>query len=137
VRSQLLLQPEDLYSQQKIEETERLLRGRRYIYDAWIEPVCYHDDDDTVDMRVRVRDVWSLNPGVSFSRKGGANGASAEIEDQDFLGRGETVALSYTSNVDRTSTRALPVRPCSRRVRPNRCSALKERTGSRPSCRCR
>jgi len=107
VRSQLLLQPEDLYSQQKIEETERLLRGRRYIYDAWIEPVCYHDDDDTVDMRVRVRDVWSLNPGVSFSRKGGANGASAEIEDQDFLGRGETVALSYTSNVDRTSTRAL------------------------------
>ena len=67
--------------------------GAATYYDAWIEPVCYHDDDQTVDMHVRVRDVWSLNPGVSFSRKGGANGASAEIEDQDFLGRGEIVSL--------------------------------------------
>jgi hypothetical protein len=107
VRSQLLLQPADLYSQQRVEETERLLRGRRYIYDAWIEPVCYHDDDRTVDMSVRVRDVWSLNPGVSFSRKGGENGTSFEVEDQDFLGRGELVALNWNSNVDRTTMRAL------------------------------
>jgi hypothetical protein len=107
VRSQLLLQPDDAYSQQKAEETARLLRARRYIYDAWVEPVCFHDDDATVDMKVRVRDVWSLNPGFSFSRKGGENGTGFEIEDQDFLGRGELVQLSWNSNVDRTTTRAV------------------------------
>jgi hypothetical protein len=107
VRSQLLLQPDDVYSQQKADETARLLRTRRYIYDAWVEPTCFHDDEGTVDVQVRVRDVWSLNPGVSFSRKGGENGTGVEIEDQDFLGRGELVALSWNSSVDRTTTRAL------------------------------
>jgi hypothetical protein len=107
VRSQLLLQPDDVYSQQKADETERLLRGRRYIYDAWVEPTCYHDDDGTVDMSVRVRDVWSLEPGLSFSRKGGENRTSFGIQDQDFLGRGEQVALSWNKNVDRTTMRAV------------------------------
>jgi len=106
IRSQLLFSESDPYSQQKIEETERLLRGRRYLFDAWIRPTCYHEDTQTVDMSVRVRDVWSLNPGVSFSRKGGANGVSAEVQDENFLGRGELVSLGWNSNVDRTSVNA-------------------------------
>jgi len=103
IRSQLLFATSDPYSQQKVAETERLLRGRRYLYDAWIEPTCYHPADDTVDVKVRVRDVWSLNPGFSFSRKGGANHTGLQIEDQDFLGRGEVVSVSWSSNVDRNS----------------------------------
>jgi hypothetical protein len=101
VRSQLLFQEAEPLSQQKVTETERLLRGRRYLYDAWIEPTCYHPDEQTVDLRVRVRDVWSLNPGFTFNRKGGANRVGFEVEDQDFLGRGELVSVSWGSNVDR------------------------------------
>jgi len=101
IRSQLLFHETDAYSQQKIAETERLLRRRRYLYDAWIEPACYHPADQTVDLHVRVRDVWSLNPGFRFSRKGGANHTGLQLEDQDFLGRGETLSVSWGRNVDR------------------------------------
>ena len=81
IRSQLLFHESEEYSAQKVAETERLLRGRRYLYDAWIEPTCYHAAAKTVDMRVRVRDVWSLNPGISFSRSGGANRGGFELQD--------------------------------------------------------
>jgi hypothetical protein len=101
IRSQLLFGEDEPFSQQKIAETERLLRGRRYLYDAWIEPVCYYEAEQTVDLRVRVRDVWSLNPGFSFNRKGGTNKVGLDIEDQDFLGRGELVSLTWGRNVDR------------------------------------
>jgi outer membrane protein assembly factor BamA len=105
VRSQLLFSESQPYSQQKIEETERLLRGRRYLFDAHIIPSCYHQDEHTVDVDVRVRDVWSLNPGFSFSRKGGENGTGLKIEDQDFMGRGELLSLGWKSDVDRNSLR--------------------------------
>lgn len=103
IRSQLLFQETEPYSQQKIEETERLLRRRRYLFDAWVEPTCYHPAEETVDVRVRVRDVWSLNPGIHFSRKGGANNTGLILEDQDFLGRGEFLSVAWDNNVDRNS----------------------------------
>jgi len=101
IRAQLLFAESEPYSRQKMAETERLLRGRRYLYDAWIEPTCYHSAEETVDLRVRVRDVWSLNPGISFSRNGGTNRTGFEIEDQDFMGRGEMLSVSWGRNVDR------------------------------------
>jgi hypothetical protein len=103
IRSQLLFHESEPYSQQKIEETERLLRSRRYLFDAWVEPSCYDPEDGTVDVHVRVRDVWSLNPGIHFSRKGGANNGGIILEDQDFLGRGKFLSASYDKNVDRSS----------------------------------
>jgi hypothetical protein len=103
IRSQLLFGEADPYSPQRLAETERLLRGRRYLYDSWVEPACYHPDEQTVDVHVRVRDVWSLNPGISFNRKGGTNKTGVEVEDQDFLGRGELVSVSWSDSVDRTS----------------------------------
>ena len=105
VRSQLLFAESEPYSQQKVEESERLLRGRRYLFDAEIVARCYLEDERMVDVHVRVRDVWTLNPGFSFSRKGGKNGAGIEIEEQDFMGRGELVSLEWGSDVDRTSLR--------------------------------
>lgn len=107
IRLQLLFDETQPYTRQKVAETERLLRGRRYLYDAWIEPSCYHPDQRIVDLHVRVRDVWSLNPGFTFNRKGGTNRTGFEIEDQDFLGRGELVSLSWGQNVDRSTVRAL------------------------------
>ena len=103
VRSQLLFHESDMYSRQKISETERLLRGRRYLFDAWIDPACYHAAENTVDLHVRVRDVWSLNPGLHFSRKGGTNNTGIELQDEDFLGRGKLVSVGWASDVDRSS----------------------------------
>jgi len=77
VRKQLLFKPGELFRVRIVEETERLLRARNYLYDAKITPIAY--DGTTVDLEVRTKDVWTLNPGVSFGRKGGENHAGAAI----------------------------------------------------------
>lgn len=102
IESQLLFATGAPFSRHQLDETERLLRGQRYLNEARITPVRYNDDN-TVDVAVRVHDVWTLSPGLSFGRRGGANHTRAEFEDTNFLGLGKHLSLSRASNVDRTS----------------------------------
>ncbi len=102
VLAQLLLKTGDHFSVQRAEETARILRSRRYLYDAVIEPTAYDPDTNTVDLRVRVRDVWTLSPGIGVGRSGGTNKTRARIVDENFLGRGQYVAVGYSSTVDRS-----------------------------------
>ncbi|MBL8200893.1 MAG: hypothetical protein JNK40_07970 [Chromatiales bacterium] len=102
VLSQVLLRPGETYSVQRAEETARILRDKRYLYDAVVEPTAYDPETNTVDLRVRVRDVWSLSPGIGVGRSGGENKTRARIVDENFLGRGQFLAVGYTSTVDRS-----------------------------------
>jgi hypothetical protein len=101
IQAQLLFAPGDLYSRRVLEETERALRNLRYIFDAEIRPVRY--SGNTVDLEVTTRDVWTLNPGLSFKRRGGENSSRVEIEDTNFLGRGKRISLARSSTEDRNS----------------------------------
>lgn len=102
VRQQLLFKSGDPYSQRLIDESARILRSARYLYDASIQPVAFKDG--RVDIAVTTRDVWTLNPGLSFSRKGGENTVGVEIEELNLLGTGTDLELSRISGVDRDST---------------------------------
>jgi len=99
VRKQLLFKPGDPFRVRLIEETERLLRAHDYLYDAYIRPIAY--DGKTVDLEVRTKDVWTLNPGVSFSRHGGENNTGAQIEEKNLLGTGQVLQLEWEQDVDR------------------------------------
>jgi outer membrane protein assembly factor BamA len=101
IRGQLLFKSGDPYQHRLVEETERLLRDNGYLYDAVIVPVAF--DDGVVDLEVRTRDVWTLNPGLSFSRKGGENTFGATIAEDNLLGTGRSLDLAWDSNVDRES----------------------------------
>jgi outer membrane protein assembly factor BamA len=101
IRDQLLFKPGEPYRHRVVLETERLLRANDYLYDAVIAPVAY--DGRTVDLEVRTRDVWTLNPGVSFSRKGGENTWGAQIEEDNLLGTGRALDFEWQSDVDRES----------------------------------
>jgi hypothetical protein len=101
IRAQLLFRPGDRYSRRRLDESERILRADGYFYDAWIRPVAYHDGK--VDVRVTTKDVWTLNPGFNFGRSGGTNSTGAQLEDISFLGTGIDLAVSHSSNVDRSS----------------------------------
>jgi hypothetical protein len=103
VLQQLLFQTGDPYDPRLIAESERLLRSQRYLNDAEIEPVSY--DDNLVDVLVRVHDVWTLSPGISFGRKGGENNTRFEFEDSNFLGLGKQASIARSSNVDRSGWR--------------------------------
>ena len=103
IDSQLLFRPGDEYSSRLLEESERILRSNRFIFDADIEPVHYENGE--VDLRVTTQDVWSLTPDLSFSRSGGENSGSIGLEETNLLGRGQLLRLKWIETVDRTSTR--------------------------------
>jgi hypothetical protein len=85
-----------------MEETERLLRSRHYLYEARIEPIAYRDG--VVDIEVNTRDTWSLDLGIGVSRAGGHNTGRLSIKEENILGSGILIGIGYTSDVDRTST---------------------------------
>src|SRR5262245_48329218 len=101
VREQLLFRSGDLYSARLLQESERILRSARYLYDASVRPIAHHDG--RVDVAVTTRDVWTLNPGISFGRHGGANTYGFELEELNMLGSGTSLALSHKSGIDRDS----------------------------------
>jgi outer membrane protein assembly factor BamA len=101
VREQLLFKSGEPYVQRMVKESERILRANDYMYDAWIRPVAY--DGKTVDLEVRTRDTWTLNPGINYGRQGGANSSSIALEEKNLLGNGQKLAFGWTNDVDRES----------------------------------
>lgn len=101
IRDQLLFESGEPYKHRLVLETERLLRANNYIYEAVIVPVSY--DGQTVDLEVRTRDVWTLNPGVSFSRSGGENAFAVQLQEDNLIGTGQKIDLEWESDVDRES----------------------------------
>lgn len=104
VREQLLFASGQKLTRQRTEETERLLRSRDYLNDAWVVPARYDAETNVVDLSVTVRDVWTLNPGISFGRSGGENSSGFEIEEKNLFGRGIETSIGRSKDVDRTST---------------------------------
>ncbi|HYJ41878.1 MAG TPA: hypothetical protein VEW08_13885 [Steroidobacteraceae bacterium] len=101
IEDQLLFKSGDLYRPGLIEESARILRDTRYLRDALIRPVAFHDG--VVDLEVMTQDVWTFNPGISFGRKGGANSSGFELEELNFLGTGTQLGVGFKSDVDRDS----------------------------------
>ncbi len=101
IEDQLLFKRGDPYRHRLVLETERILRSNNYLYEAAIVPVAY--DGHTVDLEVRTRDVWTLNPGISFTRKGGENSVGVQLQEDNLLGTGQKIDVDWTSDVDRDS----------------------------------
>ena len=101
ITKQLLFRSGDTYSTRVIDESARVLRRNRYLFDAEIRPRRY--ENGVVDLTVVTRDVWTLNPDISVTRSGGENRTKVGLEDTNLLGRGQLVRLARTENVDRTS----------------------------------
>ena len=101
IRRALLFKSGEPLSLRLIEETERLLRSNRYLYDVQIEPVAYRDG--VVDIEVSTRDTWSLDAGLSAGRSGGANSSGIQLREQNLFGTGTTISVARLKNVDRSS----------------------------------
>jgi hypothetical protein len=102
IEKQLLLKPGDLYSKRLSDESGRILRLNRYLYDVAITPTAKHDG--VVDLSVSTRDVWTLKPSLSASRKGGENKTILGIHELNLLGRGQAVRIERVEDVDRTTS---------------------------------
>ena len=101
VEQVLLFETGDPFVARHMEETERLLRRRDFLYDACVQPVRY--ENNQVDIVVATRDVWTLTFGGNFERSGGANTLALSVQDSNFLGLGRLVSLQYSQDPDRTN----------------------------------
>ena len=102
IRRTLLFKSGDVLSAQKVEESERLLLANNYIYSADIRPVGWHDG--IVDIEVRSRDTWTIQPGFHFSRSGGSNSTGLSLEENNIAGTGIAIGYAQSSDVDRNGT---------------------------------
>ena len=98
----LLFKRGERVSAQKINETERLLRNNRFIYDVEITSIS--NEDGTVDIEVVTRDTWTLDVAGSVSRSGGNNKTSFGLKEYNLLGTGLRVGFSQLSDADRKGT---------------------------------
>ncbi len=101
IETQLLFKSGDPYRPEVLAESARILRDTRYLREARVRPVAFHDG--VVDVEVTTQDVWTFNPGISFGRHGGKNTAGFELEDLNFLGLGTQLGIGLRSGVDRDS----------------------------------
>jgi hypothetical protein len=101
IQRALLFKSGDKVSVNHIEETERVLRATRYLYDVNIRPIAY--TDGVVDIEVRTRDTWTLDPAISISRSGGTNSSRVKLIEQNFAGSGASVSYGRSKDVDRSS----------------------------------
>lgn len=102
IEGALLFKSGEPVSAARIDETERLLRGSRYLYDVHIRPVAVHDG--VVDIDVATRDTWTLDPGFSASRSGGTTSSGLQIKDYNIAGTGVTFGIGRSRGVDRSGT---------------------------------
>lgn len=99
IKSQLLFQEGDSYSERLSDESERILRLNPYLIDAQIEPVAY--EDGVVDLEVTTNDVWTLTPELSLSRSGGETEFGIGLLEKNLLGRGIQVGGQVKRTIDR------------------------------------
>ncbi|HEX2920032.1 MAG TPA: hypothetical protein VHO50_02585 [Bacteroidales bacterium] len=81
----LLFKENDVYDSLKVRESERLIRSQKYVRDVYL----YVDmaTSDSVDLNIRVQDVWSTLPSIRTSGSKPGFG----ITDLNFAGTGSTL----------------------------------------------
>ena len=102
ISNQVLISSGESYDTRLIEETARLLRRRKYLYDADVRPVNFCGN--RVDIEVITRDIWSFTPEASFKRSGGENTYRFSLRETNILGSGQELALVSKKDLDRETT---------------------------------
>ncbi len=101
LRRQLLFASGERVSARVIAETERLLRGKNYLYEAEIRPYAY--GDGIVDLEVVTRDSWTLQPGAKVSLAGGTSSGGVSLEEKNLLGTGMRLAIAARTTSEVTT----------------------------------
>lgn len=96
IQRQLLFASGERLSVRVIEETKRLLRANSYLYEVEVQPFAWRDG--IVDLEVRTRDTWSLQPGASVKYAGGTTSGGVSLRDENLLGTGMSFSIKRDSS---------------------------------------
>jgi hypothetical protein len=96
----LLFHEGDVYSPERLAETERNLRALQFLKSASVETSPPHDG--VVDVTVTTQDSWSIAPETQAGSKGGKSTVGATLSETNLLGLGKDLELGWNKGVDRT-----------------------------------
>ncbi len=99
IEAQLLFNEGEVLDISRIEESERILRKRPYLTNAYILPlnIC----QDQVDLVVITQDAWALEPQFSVSKESESTNSGFAISDGNILGSGNSLTVGYEENAQR------------------------------------
>ncbi|HEY2321329.1 MAG TPA: BamA/TamA family outer membrane protein [Thermoanaerobaculia bacterium] len=100
IRKFLLFHEGEPFRPERLAETERNLRGQRFLKSASV--VAQPPHDGVVDVIVTTQDSWSIAPETQAGNKGGASQVGASIVETNLFGSGKAMALRWDKTVDRT-----------------------------------
>lgn len=93
IKNLLLFKKNDVFDSLKVKETERLIRSQKYVREVFLYPVT-SKKSDSVDILIRVLDLWTIIPnvGVSTSR------VAIKLTDRNFIGTGQVFQNNFSWN---------------------------------------
>ena len=99
IRTLLLFDQGDSVTRERIDESERLLRRNRFLYDGRV--IANRQCDGDIDLAVVTRDVWSLLLTAGVTRTGGKQEFEIGASEINLLGTGADVDFEVFENLDR------------------------------------
>ena len=94
VRSQILIAPGQIWTADRVVESQRLLRELEYIEPEVIRSRLV---DDSVDVIVVTHDQWTTQPELNVERGGGVTYGSVGVTERNMAGLGLAVSLLFRS----------------------------------------
>lgn len=99
VRAQLLFEEGEVLDIKKIQESERILRKRPYLTNAYIIPVTVCAQH--LDIMVVTQDAWAFEPQFSLSKESQGTRSGFAIADGNIFGTGNSLTIGYEENTQR------------------------------------
>jgi hypothetical protein len=94
VKNLLQMKKNDIFDSLKVKESERLIRSQSSVREVFVIPSM--TNSDSVDIHIRVYDVWSIIVTGVFSTTNGV----LNIRDKNFLGLGHQFSNRYAQNFE-------------------------------------
>ena len=94
IRNRMLVRENDRFDSLLVRESERLIRSQSYIHDVVVTAVPAGINSDSVDLFVRVSDLWSIIPDGALS----GESLTFKLTEKNLGGLGHTVSGSYWQN---------------------------------------
>ncbi len=94
IRNRLLIHKNEPFDSLLLRESERLIRSQSYIHDLEVKAIAAGINSDSVDIFIRVMDLWSIIPDGYLSNER----IKFELSDKNLAGLGHTFSGSLTQN---------------------------------------
>jgi hypothetical protein len=96
IRNLLLFKKNEFCDSLLLKESERLIRSQRYVREVVVAPISLGASNDSIDIKIRVLDSWSLIPNGSYS----SNQSSLKLTERNILGFGHQISGNLQNKLE-------------------------------------